>query len=232
MEEKFTFNGQTEQPFPFFAIVYRRAIMIILITVLCAMLSFAYCLTSVKPTYTATNSLMLRMSVGNDSAGTVTTNVSLSKLYLSDVVKIIKSPKVIDYANEVYDGEGSINSGAISVSTDEESLIFSISYTDLSTEQAKEKLAMVITCASEVLSSGAIEAESISLIPTQKDSKVREDSGFVKYIVLGTTAGLVFSVLLAMLMYALDSSVNDRKEFEELTGVSVLAYISQPKQKK
>ena len=232
MEEKIVLQEQTEQPFPFFAIIYRRIVLIVLVTVLAALLSLAYCLTSVKPTYTASNSLILRLSVGDDTAGTVTTNVSLSKLYLSDVESIMESPKVMNYANETYEGEGSISANAIEVVMDEGSLIFSVSYTDLSEEVAKEKLATVISCASEVLSSGALEAESVALIPTQKTSKVVENSGFAKYIVLGTAAGLVVSVLIAMLLYALDNSVNDRKEFEELTGISVLAYISTPSKNK
>lgn len=229
MEEKLTNVVQEEAPFPFFAIIYKRLVLIILITVLGAMLSVAYCVASVRPTYTATTSVILRMSVGDETAGTVTTNVSLAKLYMPDVVNIMSSPKVIDAANDEYEGEGSVSSGAISVEYDEKSLVFSISYTDMSEEMAKTKLDTLINSASDVLANGAVEAKSVSLIPTQRDSSVVENSGFAKYIVLGTAAALILSVLLSMLLYALDNSVNDRKEIEDLTGVSVIAYISKPR---
>ena len=229
MEEKNVLNEIHEKPYPFFRILYKRRFMIILITVLCMLLSVLYCAVYVKPVYTASSSVILRMSVGEATAGNVTTNASLAKLYLPDVAKIIESPLVVNYANENYEGEGGISAGSINVDYGEKSMIFTVSYSDLSKEAAAEKLVTLITCASEKLESGAVEAEDVSLISTQNEIDISVNEGFMKYILLGTAAGIVLSILLAILIYALDTTIVDREEFEEITDVPILSFIAKVK---
>lgn len=229
MEENNVLSKVTEKPYPFFRILYKHKIMMIMITVLCMLLSVAYCAAYVKPVYTASSSVMLRMSVGDATASTVTSNVSLAKLYLPDVAKIIESPLVINYANEKYDGDSGISAGSLSIDYGEESLIFTVSYSDLSKDVAAEKLAVLISCASEKLSDGAVEAQDVSLISTQNEINISVNEGFMKYILLGTAAGVVLSILLAILIYALDTTIVDREEFEDITGVPVLSFISKVK---
>jgi capsular polysaccharide biosynthesis protein len=169
------------------------------------------------------------MSVGEATAGTVTSNATLAKLYLPDVAKIIESPAVVNYADDTYDGEGGISASSINVDYGENSMIFTVSYSDLSSEAAAEKLITLITCASEALSSGAVEAKDVSLISTQNEIDISVNEGFMKYVLLGTAAGIVLSILLAILIYALDTTIVDREEFEEITDVPVLSYIAKVK---
>lgn len=228
MEERNVPNEFNEKPYPFFRILYKHKIMIILVTVLCMLLSVAYCAAYVKPVYTASSSVILRMSVGEATAGNVTSNASLAKLYLPDVAKIIESPLVISKANERYENKG-ISASSINVEYGEESMIFTISYSDFSDKVAAEKLVTIITCASEELASGAVEAEDVSLISTQNEIDISVNEGFMKYILLGTAAGIVLSILIAILIYALDTTIVDREEFEDIAGVPVLSYISKVK---
>jgi len=178
--------------------------------------------------YTASSSVILRMSVGEATAGNVTSNASLAKLYLPDVAKIIESPLVISKANERYENKG-ISASSINVEYGEESMIFTISYSDVSDKVAAEKLVTIITCASEVLAAGAVEAEDVSLISTQNEIDISVNEGFMKYILLGTAAGIVLSILLSILIYALDTTIVDREEFEDIAKVPVLSYISKVK---
>jgi len=228
MEERNVPNEFNEKPYPFFRILYKHKIMIILVTVLCMLLSVAYCAAYVKPVYTASSSVILRMSVGEATAGNVTSNASLAKLYLPDVAKIIESPLVISKANERYENKG-ISASSINVEYGEESMIFTISYSDVSDEVAAEKLVTIMTCASEVLAAGAVEAEDVSLISTQNEIDISVNEGFMKYILLGTAAGIVLSILLSILIYALDTTIVDREEFEDIAKVPVLSYISKVK---
>ena len=229
MEENNVVNQVNERPYPFFRILYKHKIMMIMVIVLCMLLSVAYCTAYVKPVYTASSSIMLRMTVGKTNANTVTSDVSLAKLYLPDVAKIIESPLVIDYANEKYEGEGDISASSLNIEYGEESLIFTVSYSDLSDKVAAEKLAVIIYCASEKLADGAVKAQDVSLISTQNEINISVNEGFMKYILLGTAAGIVLSILIAILIYALDTTIVDREEFESITGVPVLSYISKVK---
>ena len=192
------------------------------------LLSVAYCAAYVKPVYTASSSVILRMSVGEATAGNVTSNASLAKLYLPDVAKIIESPLVISKANERYENKG-ISASSINVEYGEESMIFTISYSDFSDKVAAEKLKKIIECASDVLAAGAVEAEDVSLISTQNEIDISVNEGFMKYILLGTAAGIVLSILLSILIYALDTTIVDREEFEDIARVPVLSYISKVK---
>ena len=62
MEERNVPNEFNEKPYPFFRILYKHKIMIILVTVLCMLLSVAYCAAYVKPVYTASSSVVSSLS--------------------------------------------------------------------------------------------------------------------------------------------------------------------------
>ena len=213
--------------------ILRKWFLIVLVTVLCALVGMAYSLAYVKPTYTATRSVILRLSVGDLQANTVTTNVTLSKIYLPDVIEFVGSPVVINKANELYGGEKQIKSGAINVNYSNkeiDSLIFSVSYTDMSVEEAEAKLSTIIESVMIVDNEmSVIEAEDFSLIPTQNESKYTMNSSFATYIILGAAAGLAISLLIVVVMHLLDNTMIDKNEFEEITGVDILANIKKLK---
>ncbi len=211
----------------------KKWFLILLITVLCALVGLGYSAMFVRPTYTATRSVILRLSVGDLKASTVTTNVTLSKIYLPDVMEFVSSPAVVNKANEVYEGEGNIRTGAIGVSygnKDIDSLIFSVSYTDYDVDMAEEKLNTLLE--SIVLvdqEKGVIEAEDFSLKPTQRNCDFSMNNSFATYIVLGAIAGLLIGVVIVVIMYVTDNTVVDKEEFEMLTGVDILSCIRKNK---
>lgn len=239
MEQEQVVAVETEKSFPFFKILLKNALLIILTTILCALIGLGYCVMKVPPTYTASCSLILRTEIGSSSSQSQTANqATLAKRYLPTVEKLIKSPGLLleaddNYAKKYEGEEQSLSKGAISVNYGEKSLIFSITYTDLSRELAEKKLNVLIDTfsTSKIVSSG-IMADNVKFIRTQKDVDVVSNTSYVKYTIIGAVAGVVISVIATLIVYALDNTVRDKKEFEELTGVSVVAYINKERTKK
>ena len=230
---------ENEKSFPFFKILLKNLLLIILTTILCALLFLGYSVMKVPPTYTASRSLILRTEIDSSSSQSQTANqATLAKRYLPTVEKLIKSPELLDEAevNFLKKYEGSterLSKGAINVSYGEKSLIFSISYTDLSEDLAKKKLEVLIdTFSQSTVVSQGIMAENVKFIHTQKNTDISKSTVYVKYALIGAVVGAVISVVIALVVYALDNTVRDKKEFEELTGVSVIAYINKEKPNK
>jgi capsular polysaccharide biosynthesis protein len=206
-----------------------------LITALCTLLGLGYAVTNVKPTYTATRSVILRLSVGDLQANTVTTNVALSKIYLPDVIEFVSSPAVVNKANEL-NGGNSIKNNSINVkysNKEIESLIFSISYTDAKRSDAEKKLNYIIESVMLVDDEmKVIEAEEFSLIPTQNGVTTSVNNKFSTFVVLGFGVGLVLSIALAVLIYMFDNTISTKEELEALTGSDMLSTLKKVKEPK
>lgn len=216
--------------------IARKWLFILLVTVLCLFIGVAYSVIFVKPTYTASRSVILRLSVGDVKDSTVITNINLSKIYLPDVTEFVTSPAVIEQANDIFVGKAPIKSSNISVKSstkDEDSLIFSVSYTDTTLADAKLKLNSVIESVTMVNDKlEVIEAEGFALIPTQNDFNVSTNSVFAQYVAIGGVAGLVISIGIVVLAHMLDNTVVSKSDFEETTGISVLSLINKNEPRK
>lgn len=219
--------------------ILRRWLLILLVTVLCALIGLGYAVMNVKPTYTATRSVILRLSVGDLQANTVTTNVALSKIYLPDVIEFVSSPAVINKANELYGGSKAISGNSVNVkysNKEIESLIFSVSYTDLKSSEAEKKLNFIIDSVMLVDEQiKVIEAEDFALIPTQNGVTTTVNDSLSTFVVLGAGVGLVISVAIAVLLFMMDNTINTKEELEIITGsdlLSTLKQIKEPKKRK
>lgn len=220
-------------PASFIKILYRNMVLIILITVLCGLCGVLYSILNVKPVYTASRSVILRTSVDvKGDEATASNDATLAKIYLPDVEKALKAPNVISYATDKYGVKGDgLSSGSVSVRYGSDSLIFSISYTDLDEEKAEAKLEALIDAGAEKLKE-LIEAEEVTLINVQREADVTVSSAFNKYIVFGILIGIVVSLGLVLIRYALDNTVKSKSEYEYVTGVSVIAVIDKVDEKK
>ena len=229
--------GSTEKSVPFFRIVSKNILLIVLITVLCTLIGAMYGIMFVKPEYTASHSIILRTPVADTSLGPNTTNnASLGKLYMPQVESQITSPKFISRAQEIYKEKFSkkekILSNSVIIDFEENSLIFSLSYTDRNEEIAKNKLQAIYESASENLTKLYLSEDDtiqVSLIRTNNTPSVSVNNGFMKTIVFGALIGVVLSVIVVIIKYVLDNTIHDKIEFEELTGVNVIAYIDRVK---
>lgn len=221
----------TKQQMPLLRLIIKNALFIFLVTVLCALLALGYCALKVKPTYTVSKSVMLRTNMdGKDSASQ--TEASLAKLYLPVVSSLVKSPSIIEKANSHYEKEGGrIYAGAVGMSYSEKSLIFSLSYTDVNQTVAEEKLDAVVKAAKSDLYL-YIEADNVTLTDTQANFDVVPNNSYLKFTLIGAFAGIAISLVIVLILYVLDNTVKDKQEFEEMTGIDVIAYIDKDKKEK
>ena len=215
--------------FPIWKLLYRNLWLILIVTILVGGIAAVYGFLTSKPKYTATCSVLLSISLDSTVDETNSaTDISLSKLYLPTVTEIIASPKVEKGANEIYKGQGRINLNSVGVSHNENSLIFSMRYTDLSPELAKSKLKTFVEAGDRVLKEKGpdyVPAKEFILTQTQREFNVTSFHDGVKFVVTGAIIGLVGSVAFVFLRYVLDNKFKSSKELEEITGVSVIAYI-------
>jgi capsular polysaccharide biosynthesis protein len=223
---------QTENGFSLFNVLYRNLLLIIIATIIGLLAGLGVAFLLAKPTYTASKRVMFitKYSTPVDDKGnpinTAGNDMLLAKLYLPNAVDKIKSQILIYDANELYEGEGKISANAISASYGEESLIFSLSYTDRSEEEAAKKLEAIIESAKINFPKPSFSvAKDSTLREVENRASVVKNSNFGKYIIIGALAGLVLAVAYVIIKEATDVTIKDKAELEALTGVSVIACI-------
>ena len=217
---------KTQAGIPIWKIIYKNLALIIVITILAGIAGFGYNALKVKPVYTASTSVMLNMTVSDPSLSTNTNNATLAKRYLPTIKEVITSPEVINKANYEIGNGKKIKISSVKIRYSDTSLIFSIGYSDLDKELAKEKLEVLISVAKIVLSQDdIIQADSIDLIPTQKTYNVSVYDGKIANVATSMVVGLILAIGLVFIMYFMDNTVKDKEEIEELTGVNVIAWV-------
>lgn len=225
MDNENTVLKEETYSFSLLKALYKNLVLIILCTVFGALLGLGYGVIRVKPVYTKTSTVMLVTGIESSS---YSNNLVLGQYYLKDVAMILQSTEFIEEVNAEYSengGTGEISSGSISFSYgNDDSLIFSISYSDSSYELAEKKLNAIITHSQERLVD-LIKADSVKLKETNNVKSETYKYNYTKHIVIGLLAGCVLAVGYTMLKYFLDNTVKDRLEIEEITGVNVLACI-------
>ncbi len=211
-------------------VLLKKWFIILIVFALCFGASVAYSFIKIKPVYTAQTSIVLKMAISdNVNASTNTNNATLAKKNLPTVKECLKSAKVAASANEYYNettqAEGqNLDKASISVDYGEKSMIFILGYTDLSEEKAKAKLGAIIETAPLILAE-EIEAESIDLVPVQNEYSVSVSDGKFSAMLIGGAIGLVLGVAVALLVHLLDNKVRSKEDLEEVSGLSVIAYI-------
>ena len=237
MEENMTNLVENEQEKPqsvlrLFKVLYKNLVLIIMGMILFGLMGYGYAYLNVKTVHTASYSMILRTVVDPTPTGsTAINNASLAKIYVEVLSPAVKSAEVIERANEIYnvdETKTAISGGSASVSTNERSFIFKISYSDYDAKIAAEKLDALIISMSEKLPDYSV-AENIKLIKVQNGASYSSSNASMTYIILGVGAGFVFAVLIAFIRHFADNTVKNKEEFEELTGVSVWSHLGRKK---
>ena len=225
----------TKKTFPFFKILKTNLLLIALITILVTLLGTLYGIMFIKPTYTVSRSVILRTELVGNTENSESTNAALAELVIVQLEDHFTSAKYMEMANAEFKRlnpleKSAINAGAISVDYNEESLIFKLKYTDLSKELASKKLVAVYETA-KVYFENISTAYTVKLIPTDNSGMdnsrfgLAVDNGMRTTILLSVAIGVVLGVVFACLKYALDNTIHDKDDLEEITGTSVLAYV-------
>jgi len=223
-------DDKSVRSFPIWRILYRNLLLIILSIIIFAGGVAVYGKYTSKPTYTASCSVLLGISLDYESTETdKATDISLSKLYLPSIMQVMQSPVVIKRANDMYSDAGYISLNSISVKrVVDNSLIFSVSYTDYDKELAIKKLKTFVAAGAQELEENGekyVPANEFILTETQKEFVITTQTGVMYYAVVGAAIGLILSVLYAILKYLLDNKVKSEAELEEITQARLLAYI-------
>ena len=221
-------NSGVVQKATFFGYLYRNLVLIIFTVILTTLCGLGYGILTVEPQYTKTSTVMLVTGIETSTGpSSGSNNVTLSQIHLPNVVKMLSSEEFLEGANSEYTKlhEGTIERGNISVKLGKkDSLIFSISYTDVSYEIAEDKLDAVIDNAQLKLKE-YIKADNVNLKETCNVRDQYDSYDYAKPVLMGMLIGLVAIIGILTLVYFLDNTAKDREEVEAITGVNVLAYI-------
>lgn len=224
-------NKNLDKGFPLLKLIVKNLLLIVLISVLCALIGLGYSVLRVKPTYTASRSVILRTTLNQSGKAALANQATLGKMYLPSILEVIKSTDIITTANENYDNEEEkILVGSVGMEYEINSLIFDLTYTDKSPELAKEKLEVFIDTLSDEISK-YIKAEDVKLIHTQRESDVFETQYYTNYTVIGLVGGIAISMVIVLLIYVFDNTVKSKNEYEEITGMTVVAFIDKDVEK-
>ncbi len=208
--------------------LYKKVIYIILAIILASLCGFAYAILTQEPIYTKTSTVMLVTGIDTQTGQTSgSNNVTLSQIHLPNVVNMLGSEEFIAGSNNIYQKEhsGEIVTSKISIRfSGEESLIFSISYSDASFEEAENKLNAVIENA-QLRLKDYLKADNVQLKETGNVKIQSVSYNYYKFILLGFVVGAAIAFGILTLIYFLDNTAKDREEIELLTGVTVLAYV-------
>lgn len=207
----------------------RFILFIVIVTVIGTAIGCCIAAVKNKTVYTAKESVLIIVKTREDSGET--TNASfVKKMVLPSVANNIRSSITISKANDKYKevnadaSPKAISAGAIKVGVKEDSLIITVSYSDLSEKAAKEKLDAVIFAASEVLSD-EYTVQDLTLSPLQNKPEISTSDSFWKFALIGFGAGLLLSFVASVIIKSFDQSIRSKKELEEITGVGMLSYI-------
>lgn len=223
-------DEEEKKGFPIWKIIYRNLWLIILLTVLCAGGAALYGFLNYRTTYTASCKVMLNISLDRESLETETkTDISLTRLYLNPCISYMTSNECMTLVNSAWQDKSSggiygINASALGTN----SLIFQISYSDVSQELAKNKLSTFIYVASDYLNSNISKlasAKECSIKPIEREYFISEYHTGYNAVIIGAVAGLVGSIVLSCLIYLLDNKIKSASELEEIVGEGVIVYI-------
>ena len=223
-----------EKRFPVVKVLLKRIWLIICAVVIGAAAGLCYALFVRGTVYTAKTDVILITQILYPSESgeyiSVRDNLNFARVYLPTLATNVVSPVYVNEANRIYNeaagktDEKSVFGSAIKVDYGEESLIFSVSYTDKDEKAAAEKLDALIESMrrNTVNFMGASKSE---IRKVQDEATVTADDGVLKFSLIGLVAGLVLGVGAAFLLYFADNTVKDADELKAITGAELLAKV-------
>lgn len=223
-----------EKRFPVVKILLKRIWFIICAVVIGAAAGLCYALFARGTVYTAKTDVILITQILYPSESgeyiSVRDNLNFARVYLPTLATNVVSPVYVNEANRIYNeaagktDEKSVSGSAIKVDYGEESLIFSVSYTDKDEKAAVEKLNALIESMrrNTVNFMGASKSE---IRKVQDEATVTADDGVLKFSLIGLAAGIVLGVGAAFLLYFADNTVKDADELKAITGAELLAKV-------
>ncbi len=217
-------------------LLWRNVILIAVITILATACGVGYAM-KIKPTYTATRSLIVK-AYNDDNLSSSSNNyndISVATKEMPTIAKFFTESSVISRAEDLYTGGGNggkINKSKIKVDYDTTTRFFTVSYTAAQDDVAEKVVDCLVTAGKEIVEEKNVDGTanyfnvSVQLTPTDGNkATVVTNLSRSKYVVIAFLLGLVLSVAIVFIKYFMDDTVKNKDELERISGVKMLAYL-------
>lgn len=226
-------------------LVKRNIILILVITVCFTIVGAIYGYTVKAPTYSATATAVVMLDRSDSSTqGPNTSDFVYATYYTSTFSTFIQSNPVINKAVDKLDKDEGIKisrgvlAGSIRVSTQEDSLIITVTSTvaDKDPKSGKEK---AIKIANAVLDTAKLEADLVNngepvyavfynnliIMEHANDFTVSQSSSGLTLTIVFMLLGAALSFGIILIKYLLDDTYTSQESFEKTYGINVLSVI-------
>ena len=206
-----------------FYILKRHIISEIAIIAVCAIVGIILSVTN-EDVYVASLRVSVKANIKQDISYNDT---SLSKMIMPTIEDFISNDSIIIEEAKEKSGYTDISATAISASHNEDSLIMTVSYTDVTAEGAKNKLTAIVNSAQEVVKQPNSNTDSqmskyffaiIELEPVQSVPVVVQKNNDLRVIVISVLMGLAIAFAVSMLTYVISDKILTESALERITG--------------
>lgn len=222
--------------FPIWTIIYRNLLFLIIITIIAGSCFYLYSRKKKNPTYTASMQVIVSATIdisAQKTSSTANNNMTLADMVLPTVISSFTSEEAISVINKRLQDSGiedSISAGSIGTDIND-TLIFTMSYTDSSKQSASNRLTYSIEgfgwwfeeC--EAMGNDIISTGSVSIMPLQKMPEVSKFTPYLQDAMGGAAIGLLVAFVVVVLRYIFDNKIRSEEELKEITGQNVIAFL-------
>ena len=217
-----------------FMIFWNKKIQIILFIILFAIIGGIYTIGFIKPMYTASTTLVLATSSGEntqDATNSITTtDVTLNSKLVSTYSELVKSKKVLRkvISNLNIDVKEESLRKNITVSSVKDTELIEITVSNeepiYATQIANEIANEIANVFSEEVND-IYNINNIHVVDTAEIPKEPSNINVSKNVILFAFVGLVIAIIYALIANMLDTTVKSAEEIEKNYGIPVIAAI-------
>lgn len=217
-----------------FMIFWNKKIQIILFIILFAIIGGIYTIGFIKPMYTASTTLVLATSSGEntqDATNSITTtDVTLNSKLVSTYSELVKSKKVLRkvISNLNIDVKEESLRKNITVSSVKDTELIEITVSNeepiYATQIANEIANEIANVFSEEVND-IYNINNIHVVDTAEIPKEPSNINVSKNVILFAFVGLVIAIIYALIANMLDTTVKSAEEIEKNYGIPVIATI-------
>ncbi|MED1114673.1 YveK family protein [Bacillus paramycoides] len=211
-----------------FAILRKRLVMILVITIGAALVSAIVSFYFITPIYQTSTQILVNQKKQDEKIiqyNEVQTNVQLTNTYKI----IVKSPVILDRVkSELKLGMSTQElNGKINVENEKDSQVIAVTVQDKDVKLARD----IANTTAEIFKSEIAKIMSIDNVTILSKAEVAEGQSPIKpnkklNIAIAFVVGLMASVGIAFLLEYLDNTLKKEEEIEKLLGVPVLGVVS------
>lgn len=207
-----------------FSILWNRARLIVLVTILFGGVAFAITYFFITPKYTASVTLYVNNSSQSETLSS--SDLSVSRSLVDTCVTIIQSPTVMEKVAEESDLD--INAASIlpmlSAGAISNTEIFEVSINSedpvAAAEIANAIAAVVPDAIQEIVIASSVKVINYATVPTEKSSP-----SFSRNTAIGAAVGCVLVVMIVILLELLDVRIKTEEDLEKMFDLPVLGAI-------